>query len=90
MKDEIMSYIYLLYKNLRHKRPDFHEEDYIWKIGAYTMQRLLREVSSYTLNGILTEDSEDLKDYGYLYGIKVERDENPDGIRILEDITLKL
>jgi hypothetical protein len=54
------------------------------------MRSLLREVSSYTLTGTFTEDPEDLKDYGYLYGIKVERDEDPDGLRILEDITLKL
>jgi hypothetical protein len=54
------------------------------------MRSLLREASSYTLTGTLPEDPEELEDYGYLYGIKVERDENPDGLRILEDITLKL
>ena len=88
MKDEIMSYIYLLYKTLRHKRPDFHEKDYIWKIGAYTMQKLVRELAGYTKTEEMSVYG--LNDYGYLYGIKVERDENPDGLRILEDITLKL
>lgn len=88
MKDEIMSYIYLLYKALRYKRPDFQEKDYIWKIGAYTMQKLLREGAAYTKTEEISVTG--LNDYGYLYGIKVERDENPDGIRILEDITLKL
>ena len=90
MNGGIMTQIYCLYTSLRHKKQCFREGDYIWKIGCNTMRSLLREVSSYTLNGVLTEDPEDLKDYGYLYGIKVERDENPDGLRILEDITLKL
>ena len=88
MKDEIMSYIYLLYKTLRHKRPDFHEKDYIWKIGACTMQKLLREVAAYTKTEEISVTVPN--EYGYLYGIKVERDEDPDGLRILEDITLKL
>lgn len=88
MKDEIMSYIYLLYKALRHKRPDFHEKDYIWKIGDYTMQKLVREVAAYTKTEEISVTGPN--DYGYLFGIKVERDEDPDAIRILEDITLKL
>ena len=87
MNGEIMSNIYLLYKALRYKRPNFRENNYIWKIGAYTMQKLLREVAAYTKEEISVNG---LNDYGYLYGIKVERDEDPDGLRILEDITLKL
>lgn len=90
MNGGIMTQIYCLYTSLRHKKQCFRERDYIWKIGYNTMKSLLREVSSYTLSGVISEDPEDLKDYGYLYGIKVERDEDPDGLRILEDITLKL
>ena len=86
MNGEIMSNIYLLYKALRYKRPNFREYNYIWKLGCNTMQKLVREVHTQTeeisING--------LDDYGYLYGIKVERDEDPDGLRILEDITPKL
>lgn len=88
MKDEIMSYIYLLYKALRHKRPDFQEKDYIWKIGDYTMQKLLREVAAYTKTEEVSVTK--LNDYGYLFGIKVERDNDEDGLRLMEDITLKL
>ena len=47
-------------------------------------------VISFMSMKVIPEDPEELEDYGYLYGIKVERDENPDGLRLLEDITLKL
>lgn len=86
MNGEIMTQIYCLYISLRHKKQNFRERNYIWKLGCNTVQKLVREVYTQTeeisVNG--------LDDYGYLFGIKVERDEDPDGLRILEDITLKL
>ena len=83
MNDVIMTQIYCLYKALRRKRPNFKTEDYIWKLGSNTIARLLSELNP---NAVVTNPEE----YGYLYGIKVERDEDPDGLRILEDITPKL
>ena len=82
-ENEFINYAYKLYRALLLNRPNFNSDEYRWRLGTNIVYKYASMVYH---SAVIRKD-----EIPTLYGIKVELDyENPDNVKLYEDITNKI